>query len=813
MSLQIWLPMTTSTTNNCGIYHTKITNQEAKILTSGGKIAQKCVTFSEGNYIALDDTDKNIISPEGKQMSFAFWMKTTHTASNMCLFCNRTATGEGISLFKLDSATKPIFRFDAGAQTQFDCAATYGNWTHFCFTWDGKTKRFYVNGELKASKNCTANVSKYGTKMLIGSSASNTSSLSGLGNRFIGQLTDYRIYNHCLSLKEIKDISRGLILHFPLNGLEKSNILLGDSYKFSGVGGSGITITDYAFPYRSYENTSASDYKELCSWNGTCTVNANEVYTASFIARSSKSSKMTVYFWNNNSGVQVKNITSSQNHNKGGGDGNCELTLTPKWQQYWITWRFNGTTTPLSKNLLFRLWPGAQADIALVKLEKGDKATPYTIEKNTNTTINDISGYKHNGTSSAILALSSDTAHNGNSRVFDSNKYITATHTPCGDNVSAACWVKLNSYPTSHAIVFADQATKLSFGFYNSGAIISCGSETNTTRTVTGLKDKWDLTKWHHIAVVKSGTTYTFYFDGQEWTSYGSNNYWTQSPANTLVIGARNRNGTLEHYFTGQLSDFRIYATALPAAAVQSIANASQIIDTHGTDNVFFVNETNNERSQIMPGGIQKMNFLSEIIELEDGSSWIQLSNHNNHGGTNPFPQFSSTVDFSKNFIYNNDECWAAFHLINDSSLRYSDNYEFMSIENVGNTNSIIRRRWSQTKNPFTATFDEVKPVANNTNGFYALENMPEEHGGLMRSAKDRACFKLANSNNSTWWYGAFGCSYNQAYGAGLPTARDNGVEFTTGGLFNLYMRIKPDAFKYREFNKGIVMPTTINEI
>jgi hypothetical protein len=47
-----------------------------------------------------------------------------------------------------------------------------------------------------------------------------------------------------------------------------------------------------------------------------------------------------------------------------------------------------------------------------------------------------------------------------------------------------------------------------------------------------------------------------------------------------------------------------------------------------------------------------------------------------------------------------------------------------------------------------------------------------------------------------------------------VPVARGNeGKEYITAGILDLYMRIKPEALKYREFSNGIIMPTTLNEI
>ncbi len=214
MSLQVWLPFIDSPAKNLGAYYTNITNNNVA-LTTGGKIANNCADFSTGDYIKLNNTSQ-LFNNNTKAISLAFWFKTT-VNDNMCFFCDRTATGNGLALFKL----KTEFRFDtanSSYHTTFNCDGTYPEWTHFCFTWDGIVKRMYVDGTLIASKNSQVALEQVGNNIMIGASVSNTNAdITSIANQLLGQLADYRIYDHALSALEVKELSKALVIHYTFD--------------------------------------------------------------------------------------------------------------------------------------------------------------------------------------------------------------------------------------------------------------------------------------------------------------------------------------------------------------------------------------------------------------------------------------------------------------------------------------------------------------------------------------------------------------------------------------------------------------------
>jgi hypothetical protein len=99
--------------------------------------------------------------------------------------------------------------------------------------------------------------------------------------------------------------------------------------------------------------------------------------------------------------------------------------------------------------------------------------------------------------------------------------------------------------------------------------------------------------------------------------------------------------------------------------------------------------EEGSTSSKITSKGVQKVNYMSEPIQLSDGSCWLQVSHHDNKGGT---VLFSSSDAFDTKFVYKNSNCWSAFHLIKQYGL-YNSKYEFMALEQLGTGSEHILRR------------------------------------------------------------------------------------------------------------------------
>ena len=104
-----------------------------------------------------------------------------------------------------------------------------GEWHHVGFTYNGSRINFYLDGNYDGGLNFT---SSYSSNNPIGIFCWSTG-YSGYSSSC--QLNDVRIYNHALSAKEVKEISKGLVLHYNFEDeyIEPTTNLIEDGNTFS----------------------------------------------------------------------------------------------------------------------------------------------------------------------------------------------------------------------------------------------------------------------------------------------------------------------------------------------------------------------------------------------------------------------------------------------------------------------------------------------------------------------------------------------------------------------------------------------------
>ena len=212
MALQVWLPLN-GNANNQGLSGDATINGTFSY-ASGGKIADKYLNTSNMISIYVPNIKGN------KICTFSFWAyvvsstitsnwtlvariddQGTNAGSNMRFERCPKSNYNGIFCFSNHNSEK--YGLTNGCITS-PTGGYYDQWVHFCFTSDGTTFTRYMNGI------------KIGTCVYNGQATFNGNFQLANNNKCYKQ--DVRIYDHCLSAKEVKELAKGLVLHYRLAG-------------------------------------------------------------------------------------------------------------------------------------------------------------------------------------------------------------------------------------------------------------------------------------------------------------------------------------------------------------------------------------------------------------------------------------------------------------------------------------------------------------------------------------------------------------------------------------------------------------------
>lgn len=560
MSLRVWLPLTKDLRNQ-GLDDVTVTNNGATF-NSAGKLG--------GSYTGRIDVSSSIIPTilNGSEFTVAFW-----------IYINEVPTGSGVT------DTYVMACGTGGTRTQFHIAIRQnGAGFAFCFYSDDYTFYNTVTDKVGkwmhvvcAFKNNTQIVYVDGIK--VGERAT-TGGLNIVANSVLNiyatheRLNDVRIYDHCLSPLEVKELSKGLVLHYPLNrqGWGQENLLKNSQ---------GIIVDKTG-------NTSGSR-TEYYAWDvgdSYTNITTNTVVTISFDLEmyvndlTTYGGQLQVYNTNNKGPVQISGkYYTFKNKYAIGETINERVSL--------ITTLIPRSDANRTNNYI-EFYTGYGSDnfykISNVKLELGSVATPWCPNSSdalaTSMGLNDnveydTSGYGNNSTYNLKPTISSDTPKYNVSTffgVFDTPKTVLNDSTVLGGltNCTVAWWEKCTT--TGSTLIFSGQDQFYYIGAGNSSnplydfnigtsgiTLYKDGEAVNTSYNGSRVNHSGTYhikNEWHHYVLTGA--------DLSNWTTFKINDYHPSWPTNAY------------------LSDVRIYATALSANDVKSLYNNSAYIDNQG---------------------------------------------------------------------------------------------------------------------------------------------------------------------------------------------------------------------------------------
>jgi len=589
MSLQVWLPLTRDLRQQ-GLSTGSITCNNASFDTNG-KLGGCYVFSGVDNAIGVG----NLSTMTTTDFTFTCWFYHDDTWSSKGW---ETIFGgpSGFELQAKNSTTNsPVIYLYSWGKGNF--AYELNKWNHLAMVRTASETKVYLNGELKITGS-TGSIPN--GNYFVGSWRDATS------QNFKGKMCDVRIYDNALSSQEVKEISKGLILHYPLSdaAIESTANLITTEDCLSATCYNGATgkysygtTTDMYKIVTTFEGRKGTKVYMGTNGGGAFPyVYIGNLYTSnggsypldrtlSFDYYSTISTSIRPYKLGSGSGTATYRVhNAATGISTGTGTDAVMIPVQPNmWNYVEIT--FHGTTTDAAQWGYIQNYPSHTSDtsnfwfFANMQLENKDHATAYAGVggTRTSTTIYDTSGYCNNGTITGDLIFSEDTPKYSASTKFSGSEKITTTSLP-SEVQSVSFWVKVSTIPSGYGICYVDSGTQTSIGFYNGNSFItSCTVSANVVLLGTTFK----ANEWNHIVLVKTGTnTRNVYCNGVLLTSSGTNS-WVHNGGN-LSLGWRDYASGNAGWFNGQLCDFRAYATALSADDVLSLYQNEAAFDENG---------------------------------------------------------------------------------------------------------------------------------------------------------------------------------------------------------------------------------------
>lgn len=647
---------------------------------------------------------------------------------------------------------------------------------------------------------------------------------NGPRSRIPFRINDVRLYDHALSNKEVYDLSKGLLLHYDFEignnlacikgqtyAVEDTTHVLWEGVPVLKLSQSGNTDTVYRGFSQTLYGLKAGDVVTLSAW----------IYTENKAG------------FDSGSEFRIYQTHTDGSANNWAGISWLSSQVDGKWCFHKKTYTMDSTLSQAVLN--FNVVKNGTYWVTGIKVEYGDIATPYspTLQAPGSTNI----GYAKGSSADTVGYLDPIMDVSGNNIETTSNQIKIEGTNSIGYRAASFngvySFIKMNNFKKQlpnepYTIAFwvypkDDKTRDVYFGNHNNSTQTFNIERTaaNYLRvyynadTAIGSISAFTIpgSEWTHVAITFNGTTFYAYKNGAQ--VYSKALSTTLNCTNTTYkIGSdyRTAEGSVESNGTrlnGLMSDFRVYATALSSTDIKSLYESRKTIDRFGSIKAPVIYEDDSlTTSQVLSNGVQKTPYISEIVELDDGSKWIQIMHHDTKKATNLFSSGDAALTKS---VFKNSDCWCDFPLINEIGL-YDSKYEFFLVQEKYN-GKFTRYRWSQTVNPITATFDNTKY---NSSGITQIENMPSTYGGMYKSATGKTFFNM-NNNTSGNWYGAIGCyaSWSQTISgtsyAGIPGFADSDSAVAVG-VVDLWMRINPANARYRELRGGVILTNQIYE-
>ena len=806
MSLRIWLPLNGDIENK-GSSGNDFTINTAPVFVNNGKIGK---AMSSGSITMSAEMAGSILN--NQEFSFACWIyvnaETGDTTNRAMIFGNNPMTGPNnrkFSIFQYPTCNDLHLSWQNDGDSVFIGTIWSGyfpsyQWTHLAVTYNNPKVTIYINGNQVSTYTGVSNSNSF---------AYNTVLFSNIPNQ-ARYLNDYRIYDHCLSTTEVKELSQGLVLHYKLDGG-----IYGNPNLVNGSNTASTSTNTWNFSMQVGDKTNTIEYEDgapivvitrgTTEQSGWCFLSYNNLrrneiktsttYTISFDIKSVQAGTIsfTGFVQSNATNYMTNSTTVIQGVVNANSWSHIVLQCTTKNSFSDIT--IESQIVYMSPSTSLRS-VGNIMKFKNIKVEEGTTETvwcPSDSEGIDRSNIEDSSGYNNNGTTLNAVSISSDSPRYSCSTNLEAgNSAIN-----CGrggmvtDSITVNLWFKSSSWanPTSctegGGWNFEGVGDYFRFPVYVSGVGYKYGQSATTRSAICN-------NQWHMLTGIydRINQKIQIYVDGNLDNDYatGTSNVIGYNGTNVIWIGAEasgSNTAIASNGMIGLFSDFRIYCTALSANDIKQLYDTSMKVDNKNSIHTFDIEETSTNKltkSGILKsfnfyenGYLEYLHYDKTIYTESDGSTWVHVFHHNNPAST----LFNNSDKDWLQGKYISEDAWYDLEPIVSNLV----NYEFLYRQKTTSSGSISSYRWIQTIDPMIAKWTDVSPSSGNiifnTNG-YTTSSM----GGmyLRKSSDQHMC--IANTNSSNW-YGGIGIS--TAYQGGIPGYPNTTV---TSGCIDLYVRI-----------------------
>lgn len=590
MSLQVWMPLN-GNLNNQGLDGSlEFTNTASATVATDGKIGS-CYSFSATSGTGL-------LLSKGKSASEFMDVYINHHSWSMCAWIRTTSNDNvvfgltyGLRLWCGSTNSVNLYNSTRNVSASNNISTIDGKWHHICATYntldnavnvyvDGikGTTSYYPSGETYASSWTNA--------VAIGRDFNNSTASSHY--YFQGSMNDVRIYDHCLSAKEVKEISKGLVLHYKLSDpyIESTTNLYsgwstscynGATSKYSYGTSTDMYYDNLDDVIRVRMGTSNLDAWPFVFFNDITPPSNGEYRTLSFDYYPTIKDKINFYSYNTSG-----DITWVANGIKGTG-GNIPVNVN-SWNHISVTIKNTGSsnsgfgymriglekhTSSTSNYWLFKN----------IQIESKDHSTPFVIGSRDESTVYDCSGLANNGTkiggvtpSSNPLPIRYDKSYDFDGNTGNIQIPNLAKLAPSGE-FTMNCWIY-------HDDTWSSKGFETILGGPSGFELEAKNSSTNSPVLYAYSWGKgsaaYELNKWNMITMTRNASESKFYINGELKITGSAGTI----PSGNYFIGAwQTSNG---QNYKGKISDFRLYSTVLSVGDIKELYNTSASIDKNG---------------------------------------------------------------------------------------------------------------------------------------------------------------------------------------------------------------------------------------